>query len=81
MIIQHRNRKAIIKYIVCPNPECKEFSLFFDLQETRYENPWGWKTQDLIKTWNLIPQFQVKPLPGYIPKPTISSKKVAVPVD
>lgn len=68
---KHGNRKLVVRYIVCPNPECNEFTLYVDLHETVYLAPRGWLTKDHIKTWSLIPQFQVKPLPGYIPKPII----------
>lgn len=68
---KHGDRKTIVRYIVCPNPECKEFSLYVDLHETKISSYMGWLTEDLIKTWNLIPNVLVKPLPDYIPKPII----------
>lgn len=68
---KHGYRKLIVRFIVCPNPECNEFALYVDLHETEYFAPHGWLTNDHIKTWSLIPQFKVKTLPNYIPKPII----------
>ena len=46
-------RKAIITFVVCPNTECKKFTLTLRLYKTHYES--GWQTGDKVNDWRLIP--------------------------
>lgn len=56
------------KYIVCPNPDCKKYTL----QVLLYECFWNphdrqWTRGDFIHSWRLIPSSQAKVFPDYIP--------------
>jgi hypothetical protein len=56
------------QFIVCPNDECKKFTLEVDLYESQYESG----TETLIghvKHWRLVPNSTAKVFPEYIPAP------------
>lgn len=56
------------RFIVCPNPECRKFTLTAAL----YESAEGSRTEQLLKKledWNLVPNSQAKTFPAYIPQP------------
>jgi len=55
-------------FIVCPNPECKRFSLDVRLGEASYGSAVGWVEKQPLKTWQLIPQSKAQSFPDYIPK-------------
>lgn len=69
---KHGMRKATILFIVCPNPKCKEFSLYLSLFEyiQKYEDIF-------LKQWGLIPPSSAKAFPSYIPKPIIDDYEEA----
>lgn len=65
-------RIAWTQFIVCPNPECREFSLEVFLYDTYTSMKGGTQSyhQDkFLKSWNLIPSpSKAKMFPRYIPK-------------
>lgn len=60
-------RITICTYIVCPNPECKKFTLRVELREA---SQWQglWSEGETLKTWQLIPLSKAQSFPDYIPK-------------
>ncbi|MCV9387043.1 DUF4145 domain-containing protein [Reichenbachiella ulvae] len=69
-------------FIVCPNEECKKYSLsvlLFD-SSNKFDSTrgrWDRKTGTLRKRWDLIPQSNAKVLPTYVPKAIISDYEEA----
>jgi len=64
-------RALTCTYIVCPNLECKKFSLSVTLSKainTHSLERYPWKVGDELKTYQLIPPSSAKPFPTYIPK-------------
>lgn len=60
-------------FIVCPNPECKKYTLDVLLHKsTPHLQRSGDVLKELIKRWRLIPPSDAKVFPDYIPKPIIS---------
>lgn len=54
--------------IVCPNSNCREFTLSLSLHD--HKNVSGqWKDQKAKQTWRLRPESIAKPYPDYIPDP------------
>ncbi len=74
---KHGNRIAVVNFIVCPNSECKEFSLDISLHKWRSARGIGWVKGDLIRKWNLIPPSEAKSFPDYVPKPVLEDYKEA----
>lgn len=64
---KHGGRFFYIRWIVCPNSDCKEFSLTTRLYEYIYKD-FEWKVGKLIRSWNLIPPSDSKVFPDYIPE-------------
>lgn len=53
-------------FIVCPNPQCRKYTLTCSLFESHIE--FGLENLDKeIDRWNLIPPSSAKPFPNYIP--------------
>ncbi|MCP9469499.1 MAG: DUF4145 domain-containing protein [Nitrospira sp.] len=60
----------VTRVIVCPNSECKEFSLNSFLYKAQSTPSHGYQMQGQpIAHWSLRPQSKAKPFPGYIPQP------------
>lgn len=62
---------AIVTYfIICPNPDCKKYTLKANLYKTfrNNYNDLQINEQEIIRTWNLIPSSKGKIFPDYIPK-------------
>lgn len=55
--------------IVCPNPECKKFTLKANLYSAIYASGHynSYKKNELLQEWDLMPQFSSMTLPDYIP--------------
>jgi hypothetical protein len=71
---KHGQRALFSEFIVCPNPDCNEYTLTSYLFETQG----GWrggnyeyKEGKLLAHWNLIPSSEAKVFPDYIPKPIL----------
>ena len=60
-------------YVVCPNPECKEYTLHIGFyQRERIEDNYGrpkYINGDLILQYQIRPRGSAKPFPDFIPKP------------
>lgn len=65
---KYGSKKLHIRWIVCPNPECKEYTLSLQLYDYHYRAGDN-ATERLIKAWNLIPPAQSKVFPDYVPYP------------
>lgn len=58
-----------IQAITCPNTECSQLWLRTELCHT-FQNQHGNRVKSsVIKSWQLLPESQVKVLPDYIPQP------------
>lgn len=69
-------QSVLTKAIVCPNPECKEYSLSVTLHD-HIKVGVDYKDQPAKKSWSLIPQAQVKVFPNYVPKAIIDDYEEA----
>lgn len=64
-------------FIVCPNPECRRFTLTAVLKEIESVfRPDGSGRPDysdlpVLRRWDLIPESKAKSFPNYIPKPIL----------
>jgi len=70
LIIENNDgtKSADIKWIVCPNPECKQLSLFVSLYElTHIQSQGTWERGDFIREWTLLPDTKANIYPDYIP--------------
>lgn len=56
----------VSSFIVCPNPQCKKYTLSSTLFESHYRN--GEELDKEIQRWNLIPPSNAKSFPDYIPQ-------------
>lgn len=67
----HGPHSAISLFVVCPNPECKEFSLIVLLYEPKFVQGRGHvlKTSVPKSWWQLVPASDAKVYPEYVPKP------------
>ena len=62
-------KEFTFEFIVCPNTDCKRFTLTAFLFETAlHSDPPRWVQGKLIKRWNLIPESKAQTFPDYIPK-------------
>ena len=66
-------------YVVCPNEECRRFSLAVTLSTATWSGgPQGrWIAEEELKKWQLIPPSQAKSFPDYIPKPILNDYEEA----
>ena len=56
-------------FVVCPNPECKKFTLKVTLHESAYNRNMG--AEDIgkqLQKWSLIPASTSKHFPDYVPE-------------
>jgi hypothetical protein len=60
-------------FIVCPNKECRRFTLKFDFYELEKVRTDSYKPSTLLNSWDLIPQSKAKAFPSYIPTPIIDN--------
>jgi hypothetical protein len=66
-------RSARIRFIVCPNVDCRKLSLTVALHEVEYSNDGpnlSRKSTEAIR-WELIPSSKAKVFPDYIPRAII----------
>jgi hypothetical protein len=62
-------RAVTCKFIVCPNSECKKFTLLVVLSKVKYTPTTSRKIAgQALQTWQLIPQSKARSFPDYIPK-------------
>lgn len=55
--------------LACPNPMCKKLTLKVQLATGDYISGEGWRNDQIIQSWDLLPESSAKPQPDYIPKP------------
>lgn len=56
------------RYIVCPNPQCKKFTLTAALHQTRSAAAGGLLTLKKLQEWSLVPPSSSKHFPEYVPQ-------------
>jgi hypothetical protein len=59
-------RSLLSRFIVCPNPTCKKFTLTAALHESAAGNP-SEQIGNALERWNLVPASSAKVFPTYIP--------------
>jgi hypothetical protein len=65
------------RFIVCPNPKCRRFTLTATLKEVKIvfrpdgAGPLDHENLPILRRWDLIPESKAKTFPNYIPKPII----------
>ena len=64
------------RFFVCPNPDCKRFSLTATLQESEWARG-DLKLGKLVQYWNLIPDSHAKQFPNYVPAPILEDYREA----
>ena len=64
---KHGRQVVYTSVIVCPNKECKEYTLTVSLHD-QVQVGQKWKDQDTKKEWHLIPQSDAKVFPNYVPR-------------
>ncbi|MFQ5839200.1 MAG: DUF4145 domain-containing protein [Candidatus Methylomirabilales bacterium] len=74
----HGAMKVDIDMIVCPNPECRQFTLTVALSRAHQYKAGGITSLgDPFKRWRLIPPSAAKVFPDYVPKPIIDDYQEA----
>lgn len=59
-------RRLVAKFVVCPNPKCRKFSLTASLHSLEIVGSRSY-TGKHIKTWNLVPPSQARTFPVAVP--------------
>ena len=63
---------VVTTFIVCPNPECKKYTLDVRLHKSESRpSAHGDQLKELVKSWRLVPPSNAKVFPSYIPQPLI----------
>ena len=71
-------RRLRVEWIVCPNTECKNYTLIACLFELKYSNSKGsWVQGELLRYFDLIPGSTAKVFPEYIPQAILDDYKEA----
>jgi len=60
----------VTTFIVCPNRECKKYTLEAYLHKSTY-HPSGEQLGEVVKQWRLVPPSNSKVFPSYIPRQLI----------
>lgn len=60
-------RRLVTKFVVCPNPECRKFSLSASLHGMKQSGGRSY-TGQLQKTWDLVPPSRARSFPVAIPQ-------------
>ena len=64
-------------FIVCPNPDCKKFTLVVRLSKAEPNAGSRPKVGDELRTWQLVPPPGAKIFPDYIPGPILADYREA----
>lgn len=69
-------RRVVMKFVVCPNPRCREFSLTASLHmlETHGKRSY---TGRHLKTWNLVPPSSARSFPVALPAAVLDDYREA----
>ena len=60
-------RRLVVKYVVCPNPKCRQFSLGASLHTLEVAGNRSY-TGKHLKSWNLVPPSHARSFPIAIPQ-------------
>ena len=69
-------RRLVSKFVVCPNPRCKQFSLSASLHTLEIVGNRAY-TGKHLKTWALVPPSQARSFPVALPQPVIEDYREA----
>lgn len=69
-------RRLVVKFVVCPNPKCRQFSLDASLHHLTISGSRGY-TGKHLKTWNLIPPSRARSFPVAIPHHVLTDYREA----
>lgn len=64
-------------FIICPNPQCKKYSLSCRLFESHFVSGIGEILNKELHNWSLIPPSNAKSFPDYIPKAILADYEEA----
>jgi hypothetical protein len=64
---RHDQRGFSLRMIVCPNPECKEYSVSVDEFDTAFPGAYLANVGDPVRSWLLKPESMARPTPSYVP--------------
>jgi hypothetical protein len=67
----------VSSFIICPNPQCKKYTLTCRLFGSHIDNYGKEKLDEEVNRWNLIPPSIAKPFPNYIPKAILADYEEA----
>lgn len=70
-------RTGNLTFIVCPNPECQQYTLTAALFEAEATNYGSHRRKELLQIWNLVPRSNAKSFPDYVPLAIISDYEEA----
>jgi hypothetical protein len=73
---KYGDRLIMTEVVVCPNEDCREFTLFASINKAHYVSS-GWKLGDLLMSWQLIPSSEAKAFPSYVPKAVLGDYQEA----
>ena len=59
-------RRLVVKFVVCPNPACRKFSLSASLHSLETSGKRSY-TGKHIKTWSLVPPSSARSFPVALP--------------
>ena len=76
--LDNREGPRILKrsFVVCPNPECRRFTLWAELYTAIYRGE-RWDTGEKVQVWPLIPAVKAKTFPPYIPEAILNDYREA----
>ena len=69
-------RRLVVKYVVCPNPKCREFALSASLHSLEITGNRAY-TGKHLKTWSLVPPSRARSFPVTIPLPILQDYQEA----
>lgn len=69
-------RRLVVKFVVCPNPACKQFSLNASLHSLEIVGNRSY-TGKHIKSWSLVPPSQAKSFPVVLPSAVLEDYQEA----
>lgn len=67
---KYRDIRSILSMAICVNSECGEITLGLCLEHgDYYPSSDGWKVEEKIQEWTILPESSAQPQPDYIPAP------------
>ncbi|MDH4161112.1 MAG: DUF4145 domain-containing protein [Nitrospirota bacterium] len=69
-------RRLVVKFVVCPNPKCRQFALDASLHLLTISGNRGY-TGKHLKTWNLVPPSRARTFPVSIPRAVLEDYREA----